>query len=68
MRFVCGYVHMEWQFDLYEACGKYHYFLCKCGVVKKHIVCTFNSDSQAIKWFDGMFASDSEDIEQGLVA
>lgn len=67
MRFICGYVHLEWQFDLYHSAGKFHYFLCKCGVVKRHIVAILSNDSEAIKWFQNHFDEDSKDIDNGII-
>lgn len=67
MKFVCGYVHMEWSFDLFEAHGQYHYFLCKCGVMKRHLVATFDNKSKAIEWLDSNFHNDITDIENGLL-
>lgn len=67
MRFICGYVHLEWQFDLYHSAGKFHYFLCKCGVVKRHTVITLPNDAQAIKWFQDRFDDDCKDIENGII-
>jgi hypothetical protein len=67
VRFVCGYVHMEWQFDLFLGGESYHYFLCKCGVVKRHTVITLPNDAQAIKWFQDRFDDDCKDIENGII-